>query len=310
MSAQNPNQLQNANESARLAVLNIAYHGLAARIAEGRAAHASNVEARMEHKQVFYSEVGRTAVTGAVRLSPVEVSARGGAIAPNEFSGQPDDDGNLHMSRSWVERRKERRLHKRSDKAFVEAIYADRDAEIFGGGTTLPDRQVRERIAETVFGDSRSGPLSVPTRKERQDYKRFGAPDLPGINGHERTARKASIKERYKAGDITYSEMQYEISQVGSWDPAAGGDKPKYGEKAIAQKGRTRRKAERRLRHTEREEYIWRHREAKLDRAQRRQVRLAKKAVEHRASANAARDRRAAAKQARAQRRTNTRSTP
>jgi hypothetical protein len=230
-----------------------------------------------------------------------EIKHAGDARSPREFVGTANADGELEMPKTWVERRKAKRLYKRGEQKAWVHTFADRDGDIFGATQTLPDSYLREKVARAIFGNSAAGQIPTVSRQERHDHEKYGPADLPGVNRRARSDMKKQVKRDVRAGRLTHQEGKLRKAQIGGQDPVTGFS-PKYGELASKQKSPAIRKADQRFRHTANEEYVYRWRDAKRTRTQQRSARLQTSAADHRTAVAAAKTRRANAKIARAQR--------
>ncbi len=182
------------------------YHDTMGNLAIRRMEQAGSVLQEMDRKDAFYQQLGREALAELPDRSPkpmLDVDLEVLAKSPPPVATPP-------RPKTLLERRADRRLAKRSERAEWDNIHLWRQNSTFGPNP----RESVYSLGEIVMGHSKGG---VADRKsalaERVDELRHG-PAVPGVGRHEKKERLREVKRDVRAGKINASEGKIKRAEI------------------------------------------------------------------------------------------------
>jgi hypothetical protein len=193
-------------------MLNIAYHGVMASIANTRAERAETVVAKMDHKDVLYADLAHMAIS-------------------NSHLSSPDThDGESPKPQSKFEMLAERKIEKRAMKvkaAEVRKIHTERLHGIDRSEHVPTVRKaVKDRAVNLIAGNDYH-PVEVGVLKtiDKNIVRALKGPDISGTTPLKKRIDRATNMARFLTGKKSYREARLESINIRA-------QPPKYGNKA------------------------------------------------------------------------------
>lgn len=204
----------------------------------GRMGIASVVMERMDHKDALINDRATQHLTGEKPVGGIEITTRlrrheagdplieqehgeaikagGLPLKTGEFEAMPTANGRRATARSAVERALEASIDKRAQEKSKQDIYLARSIKIYGA---MPQQTPAEHktIARAVWGEEQSPAQVTPSKEgvvDRIRRRKYGAPEVPGVNQRYKKDRVSTIKHQKRQGKITATEARQETLRV------------------------------------------------------------------------------------------------